>query len=683
MKTHHTACPRNCYSTCSFLVEVEQNRVVNILPQPKNKATPNGVCLKGLSYLERANSPERLLQPQLKKDGQFVSISWEEAFRIIAQRLISIREEYQPQAVLYYTASGMSGLLNSFGSVFWEMYGGATTAYGNLCWPAGLEATRLTLGDNKHNAPWDLEHAKLIIAWGKNIAESNIQQMIPLEKALEKGARYVVVDTRRTQTAEKAELLLQPNPGTDAALALAIANVIISNNWHNASFVEKHVVGFEEFKTHVSSWTVGRAAKVCNVPEEFIFELAQLIGTVRPMTLIPGYGMQRYSNGGQTMRALLALQVITGNIGEQGACWHYANLQSYVFDSVKEPMSYFPTAQTDSCFRRAVSVANFGHDVLALNDPPIKMIWIERANPVTQIPDTKLTQKALRSADFCVVVDQFMTDTALEADLVLPAKNMFEQSDIIGSYWNPYVQLKPKVVEPAGEVKPETEIYWYLANYLQLPKAEIEAKLLAPTNEAVEQYLKQQVERFPELSWEKLQREPQVAPQHQEIAYHDLQFSTKSGKIELFSEEAHRKWGVPKLPTYEPLAGRTDSEKIEFPFYLMTPNTKNRIHSQFGNLNLIRAFAPYPTVQVHPDTAHEVGLEEGKMARVYNSQGEIDLRVSLHAGIRHNCVAISNGWWLQQGACPNVLSRGLETDMGHGTAFHDTWVNIAPSTKAK
>ncbi len=218
-KIHTTACPRNCYSTCSFKVWTDDGKVVKIDPEPLNKTTSEGICIKGLSYIERVNSSKRILHPLKKvslpagrQDDEFIQISWEEALNEISEKLKFYKENYNPQSVLFYYASGMSGLLNSVSTNFWKMYGGATTVYGNLCWPAGLEATRLTLGESKHNVPWDLENAKLIVVWGKNPAESNIQQMIPIEKAQEKGAKLIFIDPRRTDSSEKADLLVQPIP---------------------------------------------------------------------------------------------------------------------------------------------------------------------------------------------------------------------------------------------------------------------------------------------------------------------------------------------------------------------------------------------------------------------------------------------------------------------------------------
>ncbi|MCU4175059.1 molybdopterin-containing oxidoreductase family protein [Carboxylicivirga sp. N1Y90] len=671
MKLISSACPRNCYSTCSLMVGIEDNTIKSMAPHPDNLATPEGPCIKGLAYVERANSKDRLLYP-LKKvgEGKYERISWDEAIETISSKLKNVKQEHGPHSVLYFASSGMSGLLNGVSTAFWKLYGGATTCYGNLCWPAGLEATRLTLGANKHNAPWDLEHAKLIVVWGKNPAETNIQQMMPIEKAQEKGAKYVVIDPRRTPSAERANALFQIKSGTDGALALGLAREIIKNDWIDKKFIEKNVLGFEAFKKKADLYTLEKVADVCRIPVESIKELAKLIGTIKPMTLIPGYGMQRYENGGQTTRCLLALSVITGNIGLKGGCWHYANLQSYVFDDLKEPESYFPGCE-DPCFRRKISVAKLGEDMLNIVDPEIKMIWVERGNPLTQNPNTNKIRKAFRKAEFRVVVDQFMTDTAYEADIILPAKNMFEQSDIIGSYWNPYVQLRQKVMEPAGEVKPETEIYYHLAKALGYGEEEITKNIPQPGDEPIEELLKQTLKPFPELSLEALKQGPQLANSFEEIPFADHVFPTKSGKIELENKEAKDRWGVDALPDFVPLV-----QDKEFEFQLLSPNSKNRIHSQFGNLNIIKQFEPEARLFIHPYDAEAKDISDNEMVTVHNNEGEASIKVQYDFGLRLGNVVLTNGYWAVDGATPNLFTKGIETDMGHGTAFHNTWVDV-------
>ena len=677
MSLHSTVCPRNCYSTCSFKVHVENGRIVNMEPHPANRATPAGVCLKGLSYFERAHSPDRILYPMKKTTGGgFERISWDEALGTICGRLNYFKDNFGPHSILFYESSGMAGMVNDFSSKFWEMFGGATTTYGNLCWPAGLEAVRLTLGENKHNVPWDIENAGLIILWGKNPVETNIQQMIFIEKAQAKGAKLVVIDPRRSLSSERADMLIQPRPGTDAIIALAIAAELIRNGWVDPGFIDRNVLGFEDFKCTVKDLTLEKAADVAGVPVELLKQLSFYVGNLKPMTIAPGYGMQRFSNGGQTIRSILALNILTGNIGKPGACFHYANLQSYVFDRVKEPLSYYPSMDSDGVFRRGVSKAKLAEDMVRMKVPDLKMIWVERGNPVAQNPDSNATQKALRKLDFRVVVEQFLTDTAAEADVILPAKNMFEQTDIIGSYWNPYVQLKPKILEPDGEVKPETEIYYLLAQKLGYSKEEISKWLPEPGDENIQTYLKQRMKDFPELQWEELMDGPVLAPGLEEIAFSDQNFKTPSGKIELKSDLAKTLWGVNPLPTYEELIEGEERHKKEFPLQLLSPNTRNRIHSQFGNLDIIRQFAPTPTLEMSSSDALERGIADGEMVRVFNARGEMKVSVKLNFSIRKGCVSYYNGWWLSEGGSPNLFSRGRETDMGHGSAFHDTLVEI-------
>ncbi|MCB2197539.1 MAG: molybdopterin-dependent oxidoreductase [Bacteroidetes bacterium] len=671
-KVHNTACPRNCYSTCSFKVWTDDGKVVNIDPQPLNKATPEGICLKGLSYVERVNSPRRILHPLKKVNGEFQRITWDEALNEISEKLQYFKEKFSPQSILFYYASGMSGLLNSVSTNFWKMFGGATTVYGNLCWPAGLEATRLTLGENKHNVPWDVENAKLILVWGKNPAESNIQQMIPIEKAQHNGAKLIFVDPRRTLSTERADLLIQPKPGTDGILALAIAKILIENNWIDKSFIDKYVLGFTEFKESVLKINIDEASKECGVSVEFIKELAQTIGTTKPMTLIPGYGMQRYTNGGQTTRCLLALSVITGNIGKPGACWHYADLQGDIFSEIKEPLSYFPPEKPDGIFRREIATARLGEDMLHLKDPELKMAWVERGNPLSQNPDSNRIKEAFRKLEFRVVVEQFMTDTAREADIVLPAKTMFEQSDVISSYWNPYVQLRQKVIEPIGEVKPETEIYYLLAKKLGFSDKEIEQNIPEPNDESIEKWLTNILKPWSEITLKKLKDGPVLSPVLQEIAFSDYKFNTPSGKIELLSETAYKKWGVNPLPSYEKTVER---DQKRYPFNLMSPNTKNRIHSQFGNLESIKLIDPEPLATINLGDATKKDIQDNDFIRVFNDRGELTIKVKIDASLRPGNIVIVNGYWHEEGACPNSLSKGRETDMGHGTAFHDNMVN--------
>ena len=679
MPVFTTACPKNCYSTCSMKVEVENGKLRFIEANPDNRATAEGVCLKGISYIERVNSPDRLLYPlkRNRKNGKFERISWAEAISEIVEKLLRFKNDFGPKSIFYYSASGTKGLLNEVGMNFWKLFGGCTTTYGDLCWSAGLEATRLTLGENKHNAPCDLENARLIIMWGKNAAETNIHQMRFVEKAQRRGAKLVVIDPRRTPTSNRADLLIQPRPGTDGALALGLSNYLIENKYIDYEFIEKHILGFSEFVDLVKEYTPEKVAAICQIPEAVLIRLGKLIGEISPMTIIAGFGMQRYTNSGQTMRAIIAINALTGNIGQSGAGWQYANLQSHIFNKIKDPIAFYPPENADSKVRISVSTSRLGRDLAKTKDPHIKMIWVERGNPITQNPETNFVLQEFRKTEFVVVVDQFLTDTAKEADILLPAKSFLEQSDIINAYWHPYIQLVNKVLDPPGEVKPETEIYYALAKQLGMTDKDIDGKIPRPGEEAVIEFLQNRIEKISGLDFELLQYGPQLPPEIEQIAFEDLRFPTPSGKIELLSMEAAERWKV------NPLAGFTEAEETILPnkaksiyFFLLTPNTKNRIHSQFNNLEMIRQVSPGPVVNIHPEDANEYKIENQNKVRIFNERGEITISAQIDAGIKRGCISVTNGWWINEGGGVNFTSMGRETDMGHGAAFHDNRVQI-------
>lgn len=522
-----------------------------------------------------------------------------------------------------------------------------------------------------------MQNARVIVLWGKNPAETNIHQMVFIEKALQQGAKLIVVDPRRTPSTINANLHLQPIPGTDAALALAVAKILTDNNQVDYDFIQKHVLGFDGFREMLNQLDLNLLSQECGVPIHLIKNFAEYFGAGLALTLIPGYGMQRFSNGGQTIRCLLALSVITGNIGKTGACWHYADLQSDVFSTVKEPESYFPPQKKDRIFRRKISTSLLGETLLELKNPEIKMAWIERGNPMSQNPDSNLIRKALAKMDFVVVVEQFMTDTALEADIVLPAKSMFEQTDIVTSYWNPYIQLKPKILSPPKEVKPETEIYYLLAQKLVFSPEEIaKNKIPEPTDEAIEKWLDNKLSNFDWLSVDILKKGTVTPPDLQEIAFADFIFPTPSGKIELLSAQAERNWNVSKLPTYTKTKVDLLKKKNESLCFLLTPNTKNRIHSQFGNLNLIKSQTKEPYVVISSTEAQKLNIRTDDKVRISNERGKIQLKAKIDNSLRPGCVVICNGYWHQEGACPNSLSKGQETDMAYGAAFHDCLVRI-------
>ena len=680
MTWYTTACPRNCYSTCALRVRVEEGRLREIAAHPSGAATAGGPCLKGQSYIERIVSPRRLLHP-LGRDrrGVLSPISWDEALDHIAEQLVRLREGPGPQALLFYAGSGTKGLLGGCGPAFFRFFGGYTTTYGDLCWPAGLEATRLALGDNRHSAPRDIARARLILLWGKNPAETNIHQMPFIEQALEAGSRLVVIDPRRTESAERADLLIQPRPGSDGALALAVAHCLIRDGRIDRDFIEDHVHGFEAFADMARERTPAWAERITGVGAAHIEGLARDLGDLAPVTLCAGFGMQRYTNSGQTLRAIIALLAITGNIGKPGSGWVYADLQSAIFDPIKDPLAFFPPEREDGVVRVSIPTARLGAQMLETVDPALEMAWVERGNPLSQNPDSGKVREAFRRLRFRVVVDQFLTDTAREADVVLPAKTFLEQSDVMGAYWHHDIQFKQKVLDPPPEVRPETEIYRALAARLGLESRLVDEVIPGPGDAEVRAWLERRLAAWPELSLARLAQGPIPAPGSEDVAFSRLRFPTPSGRIELLSREAAARWGVDPLPDFtlpEESALAGDDQERPFSLQLLTPNTKDRIHSQFGMLEMIASQAEAPSLAISPGDARARGIRGGDLVRVYNRRGEMRLPARIDLSLRAGCVWTTNGFWHEEGGAVNETSLGRETDIGHGAAFHDNLVQV-------
>jgi anaerobic selenocysteine-containing dehydrogenase len=264
-----------------------------------------------------------------------------------------------------------------------------------------------------------------------------------------------------------------------------------------------------------------------------------------------------------------------------------------------------------------------------------------------------------------------MTDTAIAANVILPAKDIFEQSDIIGSYWSPYVQFKPGILEPEGEIMPESEIYYHLAKKLGM---NIPADLLPePGNSEIEKWLERRISCCTDLTLDELRKGPVIAPGLQQIAYKDMKFDTPSGKIELFSSQIKSRWNTSPFPSYIPLKDQPDKD---FPLFFISPNTSSRIHSQFGNLEVIKDNSEAPSAGISENDAIERGVFTGDRIELFNRNGRIETIARIDGRVPPGMVVLYNGIWTEEGGGGNNLTSPEETDIGHGAAFHGKMIQV-------
>jgi anaerobic selenocysteine-containing dehydrogenase len=664
LRTVRTVCPRNCYCTCGMLVGVEDGRIVGIEGDPVNPATGGKVCLKGLSYVERVVHPDRLTTPLGRNArGGFDPVPWDDALADIARRLETIRRESGPSAVLYYEGSGSHGALSGLAAAFWRPFGGPTRAHGDLCWPAGLEATRLTYGDNRHNHPVLTRESRFILLWGHNPAETNVHQWNLILEARERGAKVAVVDPRSTDTTDAADLHLRPRPGTDAALALGLGHVILAEGLHDQGFVAAHGLGFESYVERVAAYPPERVAQITGLEAEEVRELAREYATGRPALLVAGFGLQRHHHAGQAMRAVALLPALTGNLGVAGGGWQYANLASHC---LRPPPSLPPPPEVEP---RSFPTSRLGWVLQHLGDPPLRAAWFEKANPVSQHPRTAEVRRGFEGLELVVVVDQFLTDTARMAHYVLPAKTLFEEEDLVTAYWHPYVQLRQKVLDPPEGVRTETEVWRELCVRFGFGT---DAFDVDPT-----QRLRAMLPEGREGALEELRDRPLDLSGCGDVAWADGRFPTPSGKVEFSSREAARLWGVEPVPDYQPLEeGHAGEASGRFPLQLLTCKTRERIHSQFGNLSWIREVDRPRVLDIHPLDAAARGLADGDPARIWNARGAAEAPVRLNPGIRPGVVHVIEGRCVPEDPWMNLVTADGVTDMGWGATFYECLVEV-------
>ena len=461
--THKTVCPHDCPDTCSISATVEEGRVTACDGDPDHPFTQGFLCHKVHRYPERIYSPDRILHPLRrvgkKGEGRFVRITWDEALDEVAGRLTAIATTWGSEAILPYSYGGNMGLVaRKAGHAFFHRLG-ATRLLRTICDTAAEEAWLATYGAGIGSDFEGAVRSDLVILWGINAVHTNIHGMRFVAEARRQGARLVVIDPYRTRTARLADTHLMPRPGTDAALALAIANVLIRDDLLDRDFIARGTVGFDAYRDEASRFPPERAAEITGVPAEAIRELARSYGRARAPFLRVGNGLQRHTNGGQAVRAIVCLPALVGAFDRPGggALWE-------TFDAFPMNWTAFEGESLQPHPTRAVNMVQLGHALTALAAPPVQALFVYQSNPAAVCPEQAQVVAGLAREDlFTVVHEQMHTDTVDYADLVLPATTSFESLDLYRSYGHYYLQLARPVIPPQGEARSNWDLFRALA----------------------------------------------------------------------------------------------------------------------------------------------------------------------------------------------------------------------------
>jgi len=476
----HAACPHDCPDACGVLITVEDGRATRVQGDPEHPVTRGFLCAKVAKYLDRVYSPDRVFYPMRRVMGKgagaprtgqspvptqaFQRISWDEALDEITRRLKQAAAESGPESILPYSYGGTIAALNgaSMDRRFFHRLG-ASQLERSICSSAGEEGLKSVIGIKMGTEPEQFAHSRYIIAWGSNIHGNNVHLWPFIEDARRKGARLVVIDPYRTRTAKCADWYLPINPGTDAALALGMMHVIINGNLHDADYVSRYTIGFEDLKPKVQEYPPEKVAHWTGIPADDIRKLAREYASERPAVIRVNYGIQRSERGGMSMRAVAMLPCLTGSWKEVGGGLQLST--SGAFGLNKDGLE-MPELMQKALGRpaRVVNMVQLGRALNSLNDPPVKALFVYNSNPAAVCPNQNEVIRGLKRPDlFTVVHEQFFTDTTDYADIVLPATTFFEHKDLVGAYGHYYLQTSTQAIEPMGECRSNVEMFRALA----------------------------------------------------------------------------------------------------------------------------------------------------------------------------------------------------------------------------
>ena len=668
MTRTRAVCAHNCPDACGLVVDLDDaGQVARVDGDPEHPVTRGFICEKVRRYPQHIVNPRRVLYPKRrvgpKGAGLFERIGWDEALDAIAERLTVIAERFGSEAILPYSYSGTLGVVQS-GSMDRRFFHrlGASRLHRSICDAAASEALLHTFGTKVGVDPELTPGAQLIVIWGANVRTTNIHQFALVQEARKRGARVVVVDVHRSRTAESADAFLCVRPGSDAALALGMMHVIFRDGLADREFLAQRTTGARDLEERAAAWTPERASAACGIPAATIVAFAREYAAASPSFIRAGYGLQRHTNGGSTVRALACLPAVTGAWRAPGGGFLLSNSGAFAYDRrVLERPDLAPRAT------RVVNMIELGKALATLDEPPLRALFVYGANPAAVTPDGESIRRGLARDDvFTVVHDIYHTDTAAYADFVLPAPTFLETEDVYTSYWHRYLQYAKPAVEPHGESRSNVELFRALAKRMGFtePCFDDSVETLIRAVVASGELGRRGIDA------EALLRDGRVHVGAREIERIALRADALAGRID-------------PVPDYTPVAeSREASPELfaRYPLHLISPSHHAFLNSNFGSDPVLLARAQ-PALRIHPVDARARGIAHGDAVVAYNDRGRTQLRAEVTDAVAPGVVVHLSLWWnafSPGGANVNATTSAAPSDLGGGATFHTNLVEVAP-----
>ncbi|MGH7598255.1 MAG: molybdopterin-containing oxidoreductase family protein [bacterium] len=655
-----SACTMDCPDTCSLEVEVEDGRIKRLRGSRVNPLTDGFICSKVGNFAQRVYSKDRLLHPMRrvgrKGSGEFERITWDEAIAMICARFKEIQQRWGGEAILPYNYGGSNGMLGQGTSdaAFFSKLGASRLAH-TVCAAPTSTVAKAMYGKMPGVAFEDYAQARFILIWGANPKASNIHLVPYLKQAKAAGAKIAVVDPMVNFSKKESDLHLPVYPGTDLVVALAMIHYWHEHGMLNHAFIAQHTTGAERLLEKAAEYPLEKAARIARVEASAIAQLAKLYAETEPAVLRCGWGLERNRNGGQAAAAILAMPALLGKFGKRGGGYTMSNSGAYRVDETK-------LADAVPWQTREINMNLLGKVLLEEKNPPIKALFVYNCNPVATVPNQNAIIAGLQREDlFTVVFEQVMTDTAVFADILLPAVTFLEQKEIKKAYGSYALQYLEPVIAPRGEAKPNEEVFAMLGRTMGWTDKAFD--------DDTEAYLRRAVNAIGgmgKIDFATLQKE-RIAffdfPGRRPVQFETALPWTSDGKAHL----------APEVLGDNPFE-YLDEYANGFPLTLISPATDKLISSSLGEFNLPELF-----VTLHPADAQSRLLKNGDRVRVYNHGGEVHCRVKVSEMIRSGVAAMPKGAWRKasaNGQTATALAPDTLSAVGGGACFNDARVEV-------
>ena len=644
-QTLRTTCNRDCPDACGMLATVEDGLVTSLRGDPDHPVTRGFLCFRTSRFPELQSSALRIRQPLVRRRGGLEPATWDEAFDLIAGKLLQVRAESGPAAIFHYRSGGSLGILKHLTDLFFDQFGPCTGKVGDICSGAGEAAQIQDLGTSDSNDHFDLLHSRHIVLWGKNPVVSNVHLVPTLTDARSRGAKIVLIDPVHQKAAHLADVVLRPAPGRDLEMAMGVARILFDTGRIDPK-AATWCDNLGAFRAAAERRTAAAWAQLAELGERELSALADQLAA-GPTAILVGWGMQRRLRGGATVRALDALSAISGNLFRAGGG------VSFYFKRRKPFRPFGPAVQHPRVLREPL----LGQDLLAARDPPVRVLWVTAGNPVAMLPDSAQVARAVESTEFVVVADCLLTDTARRAHVVLPVPTLLEDSDLLGAYGHHWIgESRPVVAMPPG-VRHEVHIFQELArrvglsSYPQEPIDDQKRKALAGV-------------AGKGLNLEAMRSHGAMrSPVSEPLLFKSGQVMTENGKVQLLDD-------VPDAPELEPPPALPGASA---PLWLFSNSTEKSQASQWAGKGLGES----TWIEVHPGAVP--GLRAGTRVRVYSTVGSLEAELRFDPTQREDIAIMPKGGHFDRGQSANALIAARATDLGLGAAYLDCLVRIVPA----